>query len=85
MQRQASGIFGFRILLHYLFGAGGLFFAARMAVAPNTEQMMQGVIATCFTILFALTQPGIRFRKPGNGWHLTEKAFSEGNSFDAQH
>ena len=85
MRQQASGTSRLHILLHYLFGAGGLFFAARMAVSTNTVQMMQGGIATCFTVLFALTQPGTRFRKPGTGWRLAGKSFSEDNSFDTQH
>jgi hypothetical protein len=55
-------------------GLAGLFFATLMAIANDPgERLVNGLIAGGFTVLFALTQPDLRFRKIDSVWTSSKK------------
>ena len=81
LQKTNSYVFWFVTIVHYLMGLAGLFFATRMAIANDQdERLVNGLIAGGFTVLFALTQPDMRFRKMVRGWGSLTKKYSSGKS-----
>lgn len=76
LQKTNSYVFWFLTILHYLMGLAGLFFATLMAITLDShERLINGLIAGGFTVLFALTQPDIRFRKMVTGWSSLAKKY----------
>ncbi len=77
-QKDSHFLFWLITVLHYLMGLFGLYFAALLAVNPaGPDRFINGGIAAVFTILFALTQPDIRFRKIDTGLSKFSRLFTE--------
>lgn len=71
-----TGKFVYRLITiyHYLFGAAALVFSFCLAVTVKKDsQISLGCAAIIFIILFALTQPDIKFKRLETGWHFLDK------------